>query len=288
MVIKLLNAYTAWLKIYGDHVPAKLLQTERMLKRWKIEHLSELPDYITADKKLGPVTFNDRLSILKRFTKWCVKRKYIKACPLEDIPKRKKDYVNKKRDPYTDAELLRLLEAFQSKAHLKRYYYPFIKFILLTGVRNSEAIGLKVQHVDFSNNVIHIEKALTKQYNKTYYKCPKTAAGVRDLPMNEQLIELLIPICNRKKDWEFVFTTCFNNPIDNRNFNKRILKPLLKKYKIPERDLYAARHTFGTIAIEKNVDILSIAYLMGHSKPRVVLDHYAKLRNKPTDLPKIL
>jgi integrase len=106
--------------------------------------------------------------------------------------------------------------------------------------------------------------------------------------MNDQLIELLTPICKRKNSWDFVFTTCYKNPIDNRNFNKRILKPLLKKLNIPERDLYAARHTFGTIAIEKNVDILSIAYLMGHSKPRVVLDHYAKLRNKPTVLPKIL
>lgn len=288
MTIKLMNAYAAWLRLFGNQVPAKLKQTENMLKRWGIEHIHELPDYLVLDKKLGAVTFNDRLSILKRFTKWCVKRKYIKTCPLEDIPKRKKDYINKKRDPYTDLEIIRLLDAFQSKPYLKRYYYPFIKFIFLTGVRNSEAIGLKVQHVDLENKVIHIEKALTKSNGKIKYKSPKTAAGVRDLPMNEQLIELLTPICNRKKNSDFVFTTRYNNPIDNRNFNKRTLKPLLQKLKIAERDLYAARHTFGTIAIEKNVDILSIAYLMGHSKPRVVLDYYAKLRNKPTSLPKIL
>lgn len=288
MTIKCMNAYQLWVKLFGNNPPAKLEQTYRMLKRWGIQEIYELPDYLVSDKKLGAVTFNDRLGILKRFTKWCVKRKYIKTCPLDDVPKRKKDYVNTKRNPFTDEEIIRILDAFQSNPNLRKYYYSFIKFILLTGVRNSEAIGLKVQHIDFENNVIHIEKALTKRYGKTKYKSPKTAAGIRDLPMNEQLVELLTPICNRKEDYEFVFTTRFRNPIDNRNFNKRILKPVLQKLKIPERDLYAARHTFGTIAIEKNVDILSIAYLMGHTKPRVVLDYYAKLRNKPKTLPKIL
>ena len=283
-----MNAYAAWLRLFGNQVPAKLKQTERMLIRWGIEYINEIPDYLVVDRKLGAVTFNDRLAILKRFTKWCVKRKYIKACPLEDIPKRKKDYVNKKRDPYSDAEIIRLLDAFQSKPHLKKYYYSFLKFIFLTGVRNCEAIGLKVQHIDLENKVIHIEKALTKPDGKIKYKVPKTPAGIRDLPMNEELIEMLTPVCKRKAPNDFVFTSRYNNPIDNRNFNKRILKPVLQKLKIPERDLYAVRHTFGTIAIEKNVDILSIAYLMGHTKPRVVLDYYAKLRNKPTSLPKIL
>jgi integrase len=182
----------------------------------------------------------------------------------------------------------RLIDGLYSNPYYRRYYYPFVKFILLTGVRNAEAIGLKVRNIDFSTGVIHIEKTLTKRKGKTYYKSPKTIAGVRDIPMNEQLIELLYPICKKRQEWDYVFTTRYNNPIDNRNFNKRIFKPLLKKLNIAERDLYAARHTFGTIAIEKNVDILSIAYLMGHSKPRVVLDYYAKLRNKPTSLPKIL
>lgn len=288
MVIKPLNAYERWLKIFGDHVPAKLLHTHRMLIRWNIQHVDELADYLVADKKLGPVTFNDRLAILKRFTKWCIKRKLIKCCPLEDVPKRKKDYINKKRDPLTDDEMVKLLAALYENSYYRKYYYPFMKFMLMTGVRNSEAIGLKKRDIDFTQGCIHIQKVLTKQNGKARYKCPKTLAGIRDIPLNNQLLELLTPICNRKQDWEYVFTTCYNNPIDNRNFNKRILKPLLRKLKIPERDLYAARHTFGTVAIEKNVDILSIAYLMGHSKPRVVLDHYAKLRNKPKTLPDII
>jgi hypothetical protein len=35
------------------------------------------------------------------------------------------------------------------------------------------------------------------------------------------------------------------------------------------------------------MDILSVAYLMGHRKARTVLDHYAKIRNKPKTLPRI-
>jgi integrase len=288
MVINPTNAYSKWIKIFGDNIPANVVYTYSMLKRWNAKSISELPDYFVVDKKLGPVTFNDRLAILKRFSKWCVKKKYIKQCPFEDIPKRRKDYINKKRDPLSDQEILSLLNGLYENPHYRKYYYPFVKFIFLTGVRNSEAIGLKVRNVDFHNGLIHIEKALTIRHGKPKYKCPKTAAGVRDLPMNDQLIELLTPICKLKQEYQYVFTSRYNNPINNANFNKRILKPLLKRLKIPERDLYAARHTFGTIAVEKNLDILSIAYLMGHTKPRVVLDYYAKIRNKPANLPKIL
>ena len=63
--------------------------------------------------------------------------------------------------------------------------------------------------------------------------------------------------------------------------------PALKKLGIPHRHLYAMRHTFGTIAVEQNMDILSVAYLMGHKKPRTVLDHYTNLRYTPKTLPKI-
>jgi integrase len=259
-----------------------------MINRWNISCFDELPTKLLTDKKLGAVTFNDRLSILKRFTKWAIKQKYIKKCPFEDVSRRRNDSINTKREPYSDQELIALLTYFYQDTYLRKYYYPFLQFMTLSGTRNGEATGLKVNMVDFFNKQIFICKSFSRMENgKRVLKSPKTASGNRYIPLTSELETLLSPICSRKKPNDFVFTTRYNNPIDDRQFQTRILKPALRKLRIPERDLYACRHTFGTIAIEQNMDILSVAYLMGHRKARTVLDHYAKIRNKPKTLPRI-
>ncbi len=290
MKVLVSNAYTKWKElVYGDNAPHNVVSTERMLLRWEIKDFEELGYSLNRDKKLGPVTYNDRLAILRRFIKWCLKKKYIKSDPLDECVRRRKDDVNMKREPYTDEEMLLLLEHFENNKHLRKYYYPFIKFLLLTGCRNGEAIGLKVNMIDFSKRKIFICKNLARDYQgKRYLKSPKTASGNRYIPMSDELVELLTQVCSRKTPSSYVFTSKYNNPIDDRQFQKRVLKPALLKLGIPERDLYACRHTFGTAAVEQNVDMLSLTYLMGHKKPRTVLDYYAKLRSKPSTLPQVI
>jgi integrase len=290
MKVLAMNAYIKWRDlVYGLHVPHNVTSTERMLARWKIKDLDELGYFLNRDKKLGPVTYNDRLAILKRFIKWCLKMKYIKSDPLDECKRRRNSEVNSKRQPYTDDELLSLIAHFEQVPRLRKYYYPFLMFLIQSGCRNGEAVALKCNMVDFTNRRIYICKNYARTYEgKRYLKSPKTASGNRYIPLSLGLEEILKPICDKKKATDFVFTSIFNNPIDDNKFQKRILKPVLAKLNIPERDLYACRHTFGTIAVEQNIDILSLAYLMGHRKARTVLDHYTKLRSKPSVLPQII
>lgn len=289
MTIKPINAYAKWVNtIYAAHVPHNIISVQRMLKRWSVLDFKQIPVLLIKDPKLGPVTFNDRLSILIRFVKWCMKKKYIKENILEDVSRRKNNVVNKKRDPYSDEEIILLMNALYNDRFYRRYYYPFVKFMMLTGARNGEATGLRVKDVHLDKGYIHIQSSYSRDYEgKRKLKGPKTAQGDRYIPLNEDITDVLKPICERKRPGDFVFTNREGNPIDDNRFQKLVFKPLLKKLNIPVRDLYACRHTFGTIAVEQKMDILSVAYLMGHKKPRTVLDYYAKIRKKPTDLPKI-
>ena len=289
MQITPMNAYSRWMALYGKDIPHNVLSVSRMIKRWNIKSLYDLPDKLLVDPKLGPVTFNNRLAILRRFSKWCLKKKMIKYDITEDITNRKLPGRNSKREPYTDEQIQQILQGLYKREYTRKYYYPYVKFMLLTGVRNGEAAGLTICKVDFKEGYILIDKSYSRKSNGKYHlKSTKTVNGNRYIPITLDLKELLEPLCNRKDPNQFVFRSRMGNPIDNNHFQKRIFKPLLKKLGIPERDLYACRHTFGTIAVEQNMDILSVAYLMGHSKPRTVLDHYAKLRHRPKALPKIL
>lgn len=289
MQITPLNAYSRWMSLYGKEVPHNVFSVYNMIKRWNIKTLYDIPEKLLVDPKLGPVTFNNRLAILRRFSKWCVKKKLIKYDITDDLTNRKLPGRNSKREPYTDEHIHKILQALYNNAHTRKYYYSYVKFMLLTGVRNGEAAGLKVSKVDFNEGYIFIDKSYSRKSNGKYHlKSTKSVNGDRYIPITPELKELLEPLCQKRDPNQFVFRSRMSNPINNVNFQKRILKPLLKKLNIPERDLYACRHTFGTIAVEQNMDILSIAYLMGHSKPRTVLDHYAKIRHRPKVLPKIL
>lgn len=289
MKVKPANAYKQWMSYYGNEVPHNIISVYKMILRWNINTLDEITSKLLSDPKLGPVTFNNRLAILKRFCKWCIKKKLTRYDFTDDIPHRKIQDQNSKRQPYTDEQIQLILTALQANYHTRRYYYSYVKFMFLTGVRNGEAAGLKIGNIDFKTGYLLIDKSYSKKTNGKYQlKSTKTLSGIRYLPITEDLKQLLEPLCRKKDPSQYVFRSRYGNPINNINFQKRVFKPLLKKLNIPVRDLYACRHTFGTIAVEQNIDILSIAYLMGHKKPRTVLDHYAKLRNKPKSLPKII
>ena len=290
MRIHTCTAFKKWRDlVYGPHPTQNVMATERMLIKWDITELDHIGYYLNRHPNIKPITFNVRLAILKRFIKWCIKEKYIKSNPLEDIKTRKNDESNPARNAFTDEELRLLLDYFEKSPRLMKYYLPFIKFLMYTGCRNGEAIGLKWDCIDFVNKRIHIRRSYTRSIYgvKKHLKSPKTSAGNRIIPMTEDLEVLLMPLAKNKKPDDFVFVTVYKNPIDDRNFQKRVFAPALKKLGIPHRHLYAMRHTFGTIAVEQNMDILSVAYLMGHKKPRTVLDHYTNLRYTPKQLPKI-
>jgi integrase len=283
------NAYGRWMTLFGNQVPYNVVTVSRMIKRWDVKTLYEIPERLLTDSKLGPVTYNNRLAILRRFSKWCLKKKLIKYDIMEDLSTRKIPGRSKTREPYSDEQIHKILNALYDKPYTRKYYYPYIKFMLLTGVRNGEAAGLKIGNVDFYDGYILIDKSYSRKVNGKYHlKSTKTVSGVRYIPITPELKDLLEPLCTKKDSNTYVFRSRFGNPIHNVNFQKRVFKPLLKKLGIPERDLYACRHTFGTIAVEQNMDILSVAYLMGHSKPRTVLDHYAKIRHRPKTLPQVV
>lgn len=122
------------------------------LKNWgKFDEETILPKL--NKEVFSPKTYNSRLSMLRSFVTRLVKQGIWEYNPLEDVnSKRVKKVVNNARKPFTEDEIKRILDAFKndtfcpkSSRYSHSHYYPFIYFIFKTGVRNAEAIGLRVQ-----------------------------------------------------------------------------------------------------------------------------------------------
>ena len=57
-------------------------------------------------------------------------------------------------------------------------------------------------------------------------------------------------------------------------------KNLLKECKIEYRTIYQMRHTFATVMIENNEDILWVSNMLGHADASMTLQMYAKYRKR--------
>lgn len=189
-------------------------------------------------------------------------------------------------------------------------------FIVLfgTGVRIGELTGLRWCDVDFENSVISIN------HNVSYYRrleydnrsafrvtLPKTAAGIRTIPMLDRVREALL---EEKKIQDetghhaiveidgmkgFIFSNKYGM-LHNHNSLDRVIRKIVRLYNaketedaekenrepffLPHFSCHITRHSFCTRLIENDVNVKVVQTTMGHKDIRTTLDTYADVSEK--------
>lgn len=154
----------------------------------------------------------------------------------------------------------------------------WIKTMLYCGLRPGETRALDWRHVDFEKRLIHIEQAM-KASSKEIGD-PKSASGVRDIPIPDKLYSGLFAA--RGGPFESVFTqpttgkrhtkhsmTClwnnFKRALDismgAKLYRNQIIMSMVADDLVP----YCLRHTYGTDLQDAGVPINVAKYLLGHS-----------------------
>lgn len=259
------------------------------IKKLPTKDLSEaiaIREYITSNLSLN--TAKRLLTQISACCKWAVKSGLIQKNPFADMAAEVK-LANKEADsidPFSLAERDAILSAFS--CHPKHsHYYPFVRFLFLTGCRTGEAVALQWKHINKDCTVITFAETYN---NRLKIRKDTKTHKVRKFPCNPVLKELLLSI--RPDDYkpdDYVFTSTTRLPIDTHNFTNRIWKGckysgktyrgivtalveagMVDRY----RCLYNTRHTFITMALEGGVTVPQVAKLVGNS-PEVILKHYA-------------
>lgn len=254
----------------------------RMLDKAKPE-LTDTEWLVKAE--LSPRTFKDRLNLIRSCCKWAITQGYLENNPFECVKLRKD--TPKEIKPFTLEEIKRIVEGFD---RYYPHYSPFIRFLFLTGVRTSEAIGLRWTHIDFERGEICIKESMPKDLTGNGYnrirKETKTG-NIRYLPMSltvRSLLEANRPATAQPDD--LVFTKPNGSVIHLDNFRERCWRKVLESQNIPYRKLYTTRHSMISHAIEQGIPITGIAYLAGHKNTSMIIKNYAHMINRP-DLPAI-
>lgn len=295
--VELFEEWTISYKQMDCEIHTNYNSCRNMIRKW---------GRVTQDNILGKLnketfcngTYNRRLTILKSFADWLIIKGYWKQNPFNLVQRKKVKHVKPvKREPFTEAEISQILHAVKNDSfcsaasyYKHSHYYSFLYFMFKTGVRNAEAIGLRVGSVNFKDNTIIIKEVMARSLKSSasvQRVRKETKNGkIRLLPITPDLYELLTPLIQNKQPDDLVFTSPTGKSIDDHNFQKRVFKVVLEKLNIKERTLYACRHTFGSRCIDQGITPVMTAFLMGNN-PETALKRYTHQVTMPKELPKI-
>mgnify|MGYP003292486025 CR=1 FL=1 len=145
------------------------------------------------------------------------------------------------------------------------------RIMLYAGLRPGEAIVLQWQDIDFDRNEIHVYKAYNHD-DPTVVKGPKSAAGVRDIPMLPELREFLISI--RSNPFDHVCCLPNKKLYTPETFGSQFRKAVNGRWPGTDLTLYCLRHTFATDLQKADVPINVAKELLGHSSIEMTANIY--------------
>jgi len=184
---------------------------------------------------------------------------------------------------------MKVLTQEQVKKLLKACIYNrfgvLFELLVISGMRSSEALALKWEDIDWKNNRITIQRALTRVKNKWEFKEPKTKHGRRTIPLPPEVMkDLREHKINQTKeklkaeeynDYDLVFACSNGNPLEERKIVTRYFKPLLKEAGLPDIRLYDLRHTCATLLLMAGENPKVVSERLGHANIGITLDIYS-------------
>lgn len=150
---------------------------------------------------------------------------------------------------------------------------------IVTGCRLNELAGLTWDRIDVNNNIIHIDRQLSRDRK---FVDLKTKNAKRDIPVPHSFIKRLLNI--KDNGDTFIFYTQTNRTIQVSTANYE-LQSLLKQCKIsaPGFHFHSLRHSHVALLLSDGVDIYSISKRLGHSRFDITLNTYAYLIDEKQD-----
>ena len=157
------------------------------------------------------------------------------------------------------------------------------------GLRRGEICGLRWYDVDFEANSITVSSAIgvytDENGQATYTKSPKNLSSARTFPMPAELRkELELRYAKVQEEYGCINGTWFvcGQSINyyapttfTREFEKFADAYQIRDHFNKRAALHCLRHNLATVGVKANVDIASLAAMMGHKSKAMTLDTYS-------------
>ena len=184
-----------------------------------------------------------------------------------------------------EALTIDIQKKFIEYAKVQSYENQF-RFILQTGLRTGELVGLKWEDIDFSKKAIRIQRSMEYRYSVGEWRIgePKSKAGYRTIPLTDETIRILTEQKEKNKNikkiqeewYEFIFLSRKGEPVKNSAYDTALFK-ICDKAKINRFSMHVLRHTFATRCIEGGMMPKTLQKILGHSNIGITMNLYVHI-----------
>ena len=252
----------------------------------RVPHVEDFYAYLTNERGMKPYVARQRIGMLKQVEDFAVRREWTKRTvaqiALQDLRGIERD--EQKRFETEQALTLLRFVAGRPKHTTERaaaVVRCFVNLAAFCALRFGEIRALRPEDLDFATGTIRVRFNLTAS---KVHKTTKTKAGVREVPMPSHVALLL-------RDWiathqlphpkGYLFTTTTGNYQGHAGFHDMWHRTLdAIGLKPPEGEDYHHFHALRGFAASwweyNGVPLTTIAKWMGHAKPDVTLQFYAR------------
>jgi len=237
---------------------------------WEIRRQA-LQEYVAhlVNKGYAPKTIDHIHDVLSAVLRTAVKWGHLSENPARglDLPKLK---TIRPKWILTTEEAQRLLLALEPMAK------TMVGLVLFTGLRRGELFALRWKSVDEPARCLTISEGVYEGH----FDSPKTAAGIRRIPLSDPALKLLVDWKSQAKRTDaesLVFSTRSGKPISPNNILCRFVFPVCESLGLPHATWLTFRRTYSSWAHVKGVPQKVIAELMGHSNVYTTLNVYTQV-----------
>lgn len=166
-------------------------------------------------------------------------------------------------------------------------YNAGIRIAFLAGVRVGELATLKYSDlhskvIQQTGEIMYIlcirrteikNKSVDGKWQLEVRDIPKTEAGIRDIIVNKEVVDIINALHHAHPDSEYLFINFQGKRVRGNTFNKR-LNLICDKLGLPHRTMHKIRKTYGTTLIDSDVDDALVAEMMGHKDISTTRQYY--------------
>ena len=229
-------------KLLGDLAPSDV--GADLVREWIVSLM---------DKGYAPNTVNRKLSSVRTYYKYLLKKGLVAADPLRRVtgPKKKKPLPVFLREGEVD----RLLDDVDFGERFEGYRDRLIiEMFYTTGMRLSELIGLDNKDVDFSASLLKVTGKRNKQ---------------RLIPFGDELQELMLEYINVRNETIPERSEAFFIRENGERLYKNLVYNLVKRNlskvaTLKKKSPHVLRHTFATTMLNNEAELGAVKELLGH------------------------
>ena len=233
-------------------------------KNLQEDHINQYISFL-FQRKMRSSSVNRKISSIKSFYIFLVKRNFLKNSPLNDLvtPKQEK-YLP---ESMSEAEVDKLLNSPDVSNKIENRDKAMIEMLYATGMRISELVNLKMTDVDMKRCVVKVFGKGSKE---------------RLVPFGETALDSLKSYLNDREQSSSkeIFLSNRGKKMTRVAFWQRVKVYLIRENLKNSISPHTLRHAFATHLLNRGADLRSVQLLLGHSdlSTTQIYTHIAKQR----------